>query len=234
MNHVRHLFALVAIVAFSGCGDSTGPDDDAGDIHGQVVDPQGQPLAGVTVVLQHFTDPPPGGKQMRMVPAIRFDLADATRVALWVSSYCDGDTLNMLVDGDMPMGQHAVAWTGTDDLGRFLPDGVYWVHLVTADDADRWPFVLLHLGYGDFSGDAVLAPLAVTDDEGRYRITQECLPFDYAFDLLDEEGNPDGTAVVTRKVRVWACDAAAELRTGSAVVVVDPDEGAEVSVTLGR
>jgi hypothetical protein len=232
MSRRTLLIPLLILALLSACSDSTKPDPTRDDIRGQVVDASGQPVADAVVVLQHEIDQPPGGKTDKIRTAIRFDLSEAGPVWMWLASYCDNDTVRLLVAGELPAGQHSVIWDGRDDEGRPLADGVYWVHLVTPEQTTRNDILLLHLGYGDLDAGMVPAPLAVTDAGGYFRLDQACLPFGHSFAGTDELGEPTGTATVTRRVRVWAFNADDGAAGGGAWVTVDADVGAAVTVTL--
>ncbi|HOX26202.1 MAG TPA: hypothetical protein PLL30_08430 [Candidatus Krumholzibacteria bacterium] len=228
------LGVLASLALLGACDDSTEPDTMDSDIRGHVVDAQGEPVAGATVILQHDVDPPLPFAHDKPQTGIEFDLPEAGPVTMWIASFCDGDTLRMLVDGELPPGQHVVVWDGLDDAGRVLPDGVYRMHLRTEAGETHQELALLHVGYEGLDPDAVVAPLAVTDDEGEFTLSQECLPFGFTFDRLDENGDPIGTSTITREVRIWAFSAAAGAVGASGWAAVDPETGAEVTVTLGR
>jgi hypothetical protein len=227
------LMSVAALVWLGGCSDSTEPSGTDSDLRGQVVDALGQPVAGATVVLQYEVDPPVGGAFDKPQTGLRFELPEDGLATLWVSSFCDDDTVRMVVDGELPAGQHMFVWDGKDDEGLTMPDGVYHFHLVTASGASQQPFLLLYLGYDNLPEDAVLAPLAVTDARGGFALSQACLPLGFVFDTLDEVGQVIGQATVTRSVRVWAYDPHSGVLADSPAVTIDPDNGAVVTVTVG-
>lgn len=227
------LMSFLAVACLVACDDSTGPEPTDSTLRGQVVNTLGEPVAGATVVLQYEVDPPIGSAFDKPATTIQFDLPETGPVTLWISSFCDGDTVRMILDGELPPGQHAVVWDGEDDAGRTMPDGVYWYHVVWADGENTQPMILLHLGYGDLAEDAVLAPLVVTDTQGRFALSQTCLPLDFVHEALDEEGEHLTTYTVTRSVRVWAYDPQSGILAVSPGVSVDPETGAAVTVTVG-
>ncbi len=229
MRTTRILFVIATLTLIGACNDATPPDETNNDIRGRVVDAQGQPVAGAAVVLQLDTDPPPFVKQDKPQTMLDFDLPATGWVKAWLCSYCDGDTVRHLIDGELPAGAHMLLWDGLDDDGRILPDDVYWFHVVTDAGEDTRPLLLLRLGYEDLAANA-LAPQAVTDAEGRFDLSQACLPFGYAYEAVDEMGDPIATITVIRSVRIWAYFG--DVSVASAAVTVDPDTGAEVTVTL--
>lgn len=234
MGHLRIPFAVLFILTLlTACSDSTKPDTTPGDIRGVVVDAQGHPVAGATVVLQHAIDPPIVSQRDKIQTVVRFDLPVTGPVSMWLSSFCDDDTVRMLIDGELPAGQHSVVWDGLDDLGRVLSDGVYWSHVVTVNGETRHAALMLRLGYGDLTTQEELAPLALTDEHGHFALSQECLPFGHTFMGTDELGNETVTITVTREVRIWAVDPATGVPTGSSWLTVDAANGADLTVTLG-
>jgi hypothetical protein len=132
------------------------------------------------------------------------------------------------------VGDYAVVWDGRDDLGRLLPDGVYWSHVVTMAGEVRNDLLLMRFGLEHVADDDSLAPLAVTDSAGRFTLDQGCLAFGHTFTGTDESGTPTGTIEVSRSVRVWAFNAADGSRAASNWTSVDPHRGAEVEVVLDR
>lgn len=227
------LACLLALGWLAGCSDASKPVATDSDLRGQVVDARGRPVAGAGVVLEYATDPPAGSAYDKPRTAIEFELPETGRVTLWIGSFCDDDTLCVLVDGELPAGQHDVVWNGRDGTGRIQPDGIYRYHVVSAAGEKHALFPLFHLGYRGLPAGAILAPLAVTDARGRFTLGQDCLPLGFTFDDVDETGQPIGTHTFLRTVRVWVCVEEGGVPTAGPTVTVDPETGATVSVTLG-
>jgi len=229
MNHGSvYLLALLGTALLAGCSDTTGPQPDD-DIRGQVVDAQGDPVTDARIVLQ-FEYPGPVGSD-KPETAIEFGLPESGPVKFWVSSYCDGDTVRMIIDGELPSGVHVARWDGLDDNQRIVPDGVYRYHLITESGEQTAAFPLFHLGYGDLL-DEGLAPHAVVDDQGRFTLDTSCLGFGFTYDILDVYGGPIGTATISRRIRVWAYSETAGTYVASREVTVDPETGIDVELTL--
>ncbi len=225
------LISLAVVASLGACSDTTDPEPISSDLRGKVVDAQGQPREGATVVLQYEVDPPLENLYDKPETGIRMDLPPTGPVTLWVSSFCDGDTVRMILDGDSS-GQDQIIWDGKDDAGRTMPDGVYRFHLVTTEGESHTPFLLLRLGY-QLPEAATLAPLAVTDAQGRFALSQTCLPFGFAQDAVGEAGEFITTYTVTRRVRVWTYDPQSGILDIGPMATVDPEAGAEVTVTIG-
>ncbi|MBC8423843.1 hypothetical protein H8E07_06940 [bacterium] len=225
------LLLLLGVALLAGCSDGTGPQPDD-TIRGQIVDTQGDPVTDARIVLQY--EVPVAAKTGKPTTPIHFELPESGPVTAWISSYCDGDTLRMLIDGETPAGVHDIHWDFLDDDQRLLPDGVYRFHLVTESGEVMSAFPLYHLGYGGLAADASLTPHAVVDDQGRFSLDQACLAFGFTYDSTDESGEPAGSVTIGRRVRVWAFSEADDAVVGSRLVTVDPRTGIEVNLTLGR
>jgi subtilisin family serine protease len=74
--------------------------------------------------------------------AIRFGVAQAGEVRLEVFNVV-GRRVRTLSRGSLPAGGHAVAWDGSDDSGRAVPPGVYFVRLVVPGEVLRSRVVAL-------------------------------------------------------------------------------------------
>jgi hypothetical protein len=234
MSHAKSCLAILLVSSLAACGDSTAPDSTRNDIRGVVVDTNGRPAAGATVVLQYSIDPPSAAGAEKAAVIIRFLLPVAGPVSIWISSTCDADTVRRLITADMPAGEYSVVWDGRDDQGRLLPDGAYWSHLVTMAGDVRNDLLLLRFGFEHVADDDIPAPLTVTDSAGRFTLDQGCLSFGHTYTGTDESGNPTGSFEVSRSVRVWAFSAADSSRAASNWTSVDPHRGAEVGIVLGR
>jgi hypothetical protein len=206
----RRLFLpfLGLVLMLAACSDSNvAPGPDA-DLRGQVSDDAGRPVADAAVFLEYDVDMPDAGAPndlaAKPATAIRFLMPVAAEATVWVSDFCETDTVRALVDGSLPAGEYTVIWDGRDDDGRLVPDGVYWLQVRTPTRHEATAALLLHLGYSEVTAATDVAALARTDDHGRYRLGQDCLPLGFTFAATDESGNLVGTVAVARHVRVWA------------------------------
>ena len=234
MCHAKVLLAILSVAILAACSNSTAPNNTGDDLRGGVVDANRRPVAGATIVLQHALNSPIFPGPGKATTIIRFQLPEAGRVSVWISSYCDADTVRQLINDDLPAGEYTIAWDGRDEERRLLSDGVYWFHVVTAAGEERHDFLLLRLGYGDFAVDDVLVPLVVTDISGRFILDQGCLPFGCTFIGTDVLGIPTGAIEVIRNVRVWAFVENGGASAVSDWITVDPNLGADVTIVFGR
>jgi len=215
--------ALAALVLLGACSDSATPPRSDDAIRGVVLDAEGRPVAGAAIMLEHESAPLPDKPQL----AIRYTHQEAGPVSVWIASFCDGDTVRLLANGDLPAGEFMFVWNGRDDLDRVVPDGVYRTHVVSAAGHTQSTAVMSWLGYADLPAGTRVAAQATTDQRGRFQLAQDCLPFGHVFDGFL------GNEAVTRRVRVWALHSDFA-NAGSDWVTVDGEDGAEVTVTLAR
>jgi hypothetical protein len=223
MNTNFRIAVLVALVLLGACSDSSSPPRSNDAIRGLVLDAEGLPVAGASIMLQHESAPLPDKPQL----AIRFTHQESGPVSVWIASYCDSDTVRWLANEALPAGEFMFVWNGRDDLGRVVPDGVYQTHVVSSAGHAQATAVVSWLGYADLAPGTPVAAQATTDSFGRFRLAQDCLPFGHTY-----EGFP-GVEAVTRRVRVWALHP--DFITGGGDwVTVDAEGGAEATVTLAR
>ena len=219
------------VLLLNGCSDSSGPEADYSLIHGTVLDADGAPAAGAAILMNYRTDPPWPWQGSKPETQIGFGLPESAHVKLWIASYCDEDTVKVLVDGTLPAGRHAIHWDATNTEGRRVCEGVYWYHLRTPENSRDRDMVLIYLNYDDVASATEVEPLAVTDVNGHFQLSQECLPFDYQSEILDEQGQA-GTLTILRTVRFWAIHDGLAAAAYSDWVSVDPTSGVEVSISL--
>lgn len=222
---------LLALPGLLGaCSDASGPAVDESAIRGRVVDAHGGAVAGAAIALEYewdYTAPGAGKAQL----FVQFAVPQAGPVRVWLGSYCDEDTVRVLVDEELSAGIHDVPWDGLDGQGRLAPDDVYRLHVrAPGGDLDgRLP--ILNRGYvGLAFGGGVAAP-AHSGRQGHFALGQGCLPFGETFLFRDEDGTVVGEYVVSRRVRVWAFGAGGT-PAASEWVTVDPQSGANVTITL--
>lgn len=228
--------AAAALLVLAACSDANNPppvDDGADDLRGTVLDADGQPVFGAAIMLQHEFEIVPGSSADKPQTGVEFVLSEDGPIRVWITSFCNSDTVCVLMDGPGMAGRHAVFWNGLDHLGRLVPDGVYRWHVVTDGGSRNSAFALSRLGYADVAAGTAVAAQATTAINGAFQLSPDCLALGHEFTITDESGAPIGRQLVTRRVRVWV------LFGGSAPVhsdwtTIDADLGADVTITRAR
>ncbi len=73
---------------------------------------------------------------------VSFDLATGSLVRLTVYNTL-GQTVAVLLDGNLPAGRHSVEWDGTDSFSRAVASGIYFYRLECSDFSDVKKMALL-------------------------------------------------------------------------------------------
>lgn len=189
---MRHLpvalIILSAMAIIAGCSDDDPvdpvPTTYAG-LQGQVVDADGNPRAGVSIGLIYdipgiTRDPKPHD----LCKTSQRDFPDPRPMRLWISDYA-GDHVVTLLD-TIPPGGQAISWDGKDEDGNGAPSGMYYYHLeIEGEETLVKDMFLLYLSSEDF----LLAPNAVTDENGMFQIPDSLIPVGELVIVTDEEGN---------------------------------------------
>ena len=232
MKHWTLIAVSACLLAFSACNESTGPVIHPNDIIGRVLDADGRPVANAVIALELEFVELPATPADKPTLSVRFTMPATGLTQLWITSFCDEDTVRLLVNEALPTGEYWIQWNGLDDVGHQVPDGVYWVHLVTPTENWSQPILMANLGYAGLPEGREVAPQAASTPDGRFRLGQGCLPFEFEFPAIGEPYGTIGLAI-TRRVRVWALhDGYAP--TCSDWVTIDADDGASVVITLSR
>lgn len=217
----------------AACSDSTGPLRGDNDIHGRVIDADGQPVWGAAIVVQHVFLPVPGNSPDKMDIAWTFEVLREGPVHAGIYSFCGMEPIRTLIDETRPAGTCAVSWNGLDDEGRIMPAGVYRFVVRTAYFGMVESFALARSGYDSSLTPFDVAALTTTDGAGAFQIDSYCLALDREFPTYDDSGAPMGVQVITPRVRVWVfCEGYPPVAADW--VKVDAKRGAWVTVRLPR
>ncbi len=217
----------------AACSDSTGPLRGDNDIHGRVIDADGQPVWGAAIVVQHVFLPVSGNSPDKMDIAWTFEVHREGPVHVGIYSLCGMDPIRTLVDETRPAGTCTVSWDGLDDDGRLVSAGGYRLLVETTNFGMIRPFALARSGYDASLTPFDVAALTTTDGAGEFQIDTYCLAFDSEFPTYDDSGAPMGMQVITPRVRVWVfCEGYPPVAADW--VKVDAQRGARVTVRLPR
>jgi len=224
----------------AGCGEDapTGTTDDSFRVTVRVTDPDGVPLAGVSVNASNaLSAEATQGKARVKIP---FGLADAAVVRVRVTDV-DGELVRFLVNETLPAGPYEISWDGRDDAGATVPAGLYSLAFVAFEVGGTTPAVSgsaqLFLTREDTSH-----VLGVTDADGELVLDDInvfpglLLPGDQI--LVDENGEEAGTfSILTGAVFLAWSDSAGPVASVEAALVDGPNSVAIVldpSLKAGR
>ncbi len=226
----RNIAVLMIILALGACDMTRQNVEQDERIRGRIVNDQGQGQSGAMIVIQHEISMDNHiNKLSRNWITVEVNLEQAGHVYIWVASYCDTDTISLLVDDSLAAGRYFVQWQGRDAYERLVSDGVYWVHIETPEELSRRPVICRNSEFGSYSDTTGLRPLAITDYNGEFIISQACLPLDQTVVVAGVREEPDTVAKISRRVKVWGMT----LDSGWAQsnwVFVDEQSGADVEL----
>jgi len=139
---------------------------------------------------------------------------------VWITDDC-GETVRVLCDGDCQEAGSAT-WDGRDDEGLTILDGVYILQMELPDTVLATKTLVLR-GYGGWDPAEGRAH-ARTDDQGRFRLSDECMGFGTVLPASSEvDPDPLGTFEVLREVDLYAVHP--DGRQARLESVVFPEEG---------
>lgn len=219
------MFVIVGLLAVVSCSRSTKSNDQKSPlIRGRVLNESGKSVSNAAVMLcynfetmdfsfvpkednhgipveyslrQNYPNP------FNSVTGIPFTLPEECHVELWIMDYCEKDTVRILVDEIQSAGLYIVTWDGKNEEGKLVVNGVYYYNIVCGDYSDKKAMILSfsYLGYSSLDS---LEHHALTNKDGYFEISQDCLPFGFESVKTDSTGNPIGTIVISREVDIWA------------------------------
>lgn len=215
----------VVLLALSACSDATGPRPSAPVmITGTVIDAEGAPIAGASILLQHEYELVPGGAAAKPQLGIEFSVTERDTVDIWVTSPCTGDTVRVVqLQYPMAAGIYTMFWQGLDREDRRVGDGVYRLHVVGLQTDVHADFVYMRIDWPALTDGSPVAALAITDSDGAFALDTTCLPFGFEFN------GPGGRTSISRRVRLWVVKPDNSL-ISSDWVTVDAADGAEVVI----
>lgn len=98
--------------------------------------------------------------------SIMFRIEDTTSAKIWITRFCDEDTIEVLIDDILVPGDYQSLWTIRNSMVYNYISGGYYVNMVSANYSEK----ILAIVYNT-EGDTK------TDADGSFILEQECLPF---------------------------------------------------------
>ena len=220
-----HVAILALTILLPACGDDDPASPEVFQVIIEVIDPQGQPVAGLDLALapdtpfygeKHTLEAPllEQASELRapspcpFYPAVRIpgQLTEAGLVRLTIEDVA-GIERRLLDGGPRDARNYTWIWDGRDDSDDIVPSGVFYAHLVIRDPSNdevvldqRHPMLLARLDDGDTG-------IGATDADGRIVIDdQRLFPFLYdvePFAAMDENGEQIGLITLTATMRFY-------------------------------
>jgi hypothetical protein len=237
---------LLSIITAGGCSDSTSPKQNRDLIKGRVVDVDGKGIEGAKIVIDYVleynedTGSEAGffrkrkvGSELPLHSFYRHSYEEGW-VRVWVERYCSNELIKVIIDTLLSEVNGSISWNGTTDDGKLAYPGVYNAFIYRETPTDTFyntkDMLLKRDTYMDKEAGWIEANTS-TGSNGYFELSQECLPFDYTVDWIDEYGVPMGTIRVTRYVNICVVHDSYTNAVDDSVYV-DPDEGAETEIKM--
>jgi hypothetical protein len=167
--------------------------------------------------------------------SISFALPTETHVLLWIEDMC-GDTIAVLVDEVLEAGNHQAIWDATGVL-----EGNYKAHLIRSGYNQTQNLILALLYYSDLEmidGELMQTQQdtsythdyhSMTDVEGKFSISLNCLSFGLEQIWTDEFGNPIDNWTIPYRAKLWIVHEGDALFS-TEFYDVDPDNGVYIEI----
>ena len=130
--------------------------------------------------------------------SVQFSLPEAMAVNIWVENQC-GEIVDTLIDEEYySAGSHQITWEATNSEGLRLLDGIYEMTLMAGEESHTQNITLMsNSGEGDEYSDCTANPsgelecdyAAITNSEGYFEFSQDCLSLGVQWIGTDESGN---------------------------------------------
>jgi len=200
-------------------------------ISGTVIDNAGNPIPNAAILLT-YTYGSSSGSEGRNRPSttINLSIPEASYVTVWIEETC-GDTVAVLADGYMNASDYTFTWNANDSNGNQVVDGAYIVTLLAGSNEHE--LLLIRMTDDYFHLDTIEGQNyhAMTDENGYFSTSLECLSFGIETMQTDAEGNELGLITLQNKVKIWVIHPDHEPYSTD-FIDVDPQLGVIKEITL--
>ncbi len=203
MNSIRLMASLTLVLLlgtwiFVGCSDNTSPETSPAYLKGSVKYSDGTPISGAALMVS-FRPSFEDVLQPKKGPSTSFDLppGDTVESAL-ILDPC-GQQVRDLCDGDCSDNLNPY-WNGLDDENQRVEEGLFSFQVTLADTMFSRDLVLIHF-YSEWDLEDCRNH-GLTNAEGGFKLSDECLGFGTEIDTTDEEGNPIDTRPIQRLINL--------------------------------
>ncbi|MBD3179637.1 MAG: hypothetical protein GF417_08500 [Candidatus Latescibacteria bacterium] len=203
--------ALAAAILLSDCAIyPVGPGGgNSRSISGEVVDQEGRGVEGAGLLIDYLLEYHPGsrsGETSSLRKLFHRSVAGDTRIRIWVERYCTNEHIITLLDTVMNEGFFNINWNGLNSRGQKCRPGAYNAILYQKRSFEATiDTMTIFLKRGHYSGYQLseIEVNGLTGTGGKFRLSQECLPFGYTAPWIAEGGDTLGTYTVSRYVDIW-------------------------------
>ena len=233
---MRYLF--IALLLFLGCDDDPVSVQNNQLIRGYVYDNAGTPIENAYIFLGY--EHPYVINRPYMF--ISFDMPQSGNVNIWVENECN-EIVSIIVDNELfEAGTFTETWDSLNSDGLMVLDGLYELHISVNDVVSSQNIVLVTHpppnsssdGYSircvDENGELVCEYLALTNSNGYFEFSHDCIALEYEWQGTDEFGNLTGNCELGR-IRLFADDG--QEYGISNFFEVNPYNGAETNIIIG-
>jgi len=205
-------------------------------IKGYVYDDSGNPVQNAYIFPTYQLNPID-----RPSTSIDFHLDSEMLVNFWIENLCGVIISNLINNQLYSAGVHSISWEAVNDDGLRLLDGVYNVFFQANDETVNQKIILLShtssedsIYYSDCTSDdgsLSCEYLVMTDSNGYFEFSQDCLPLGEISLGSDEFGNNLGLQIIN-KLKLFADDGQKYGFTD--FFEVDEYSGADVNIILNN
>jgi len=171
------------------------------NIQGSINDINNNPIPNAAILFT-YTYGLDGLEGNRPSTTLNISLAEASYVNMWIEETC-GDTVIVLVDEYKDAGTYSITWNADDSNGNQVVDGVYTLIMSVVGSNQTEQFITLMVeDYSHLDSIEGQNYHAMTDENGFFSTSLDCLPFGIENMQTDAEGN-ELSLSLQYKVKIW-------------------------------
>ena len=156
---------------------------------------------------------------------INYQLAEEVYIKMWVTDFCEEDTITTLVDGVIVAGAHSVNWNGKNSHDNDILAGVYCIIMEVNDYKET-----IYSFLSDSENSLILSS-TISNSDGEFYFNQTCIPFEE--DAIRMGESPEdylGSFTILRNVIVQATHPWYGTTIANENVLVHPNSGADITI----
>ena len=191
---------LLIVLFIVGCNNSTQPNTCSNCIiNGHVTDSDGNPLDNAAILLTFDSGMNRLTRMQMPSTTFTYALSEESSVLIWIADMCD-DTVKVLVNANQSAGNYSITWICDDLNGNTVVDGIYKARLAVNDLEIVNNLLLIQDYFPTIEGQNYHA---MTDEDGYFSISGDCLPFGVEYEAADAQGGSLGSFSVPFITKLW-------------------------------